>query len=120
MKQGDTITISGEFEGLTGIETGYTVMAMIYCQDAKVGFKKLLFGYPYNDSVAPYSGLHGGPITLINPNRYSFEISSNISAKLQGECQVELSLTQGETTAISDNYATFSIQNSVLGTTVNG
>lgn len=120
MKQGDTITISGEFEGLTGIETGYTVMAMIYCQDAKAGYKKLLFGYPYNSSSAPYSGIPGGAITLTNPNRYSFVVPAAMSAKLQGECQVELSLTQGGTTAISDNYATFSIQNSVLGTTVNG
>lgn len=115
MKQGDTITISGEFEGITNIRSDYVVTAMIYCQNAVTGYKKLLYGSNYNASNAPYNNFVGGTITLTNPNIYSFVIPPSVSSKLQGECQVEVGLTQSGTTAISDNYATFVIQNSVLG-----
>lgn len=120
MKQGDTITISGEFEGITGIASSYKVAAMVYCQNAKTGFKKLLYissGYPN-----PAGATVNGSIRLTNPNIYSFVIPAATSANLQGECQVELGLYDPSnlSTAISDNYATFVVQNSVLGTTTNG
>lgn len=124
MKQGDTITISGEFENITDIKSSgnYIVTAMIYCPEAKGAYKKLLFGNDYSAGSVPYSNFVGGRITLTNPNKYSFVIPASYTANMQGECQVEIGLTDvtNDSTAISDNYATFAIQNSVLGISLNG
>lgn len=106
MKQGETITISGEFTGINSL-SGYTVLAMVYCQNAKLNYKKLLYSSASNEK----------PITISNLS-YSFVIPPEISANLQGECQVEIALRDNNNIAISENYATFAVQNSVLGTTL--
>lgn len=112
MKQGDTITISGKFTGLTNSLSSYTVRAMVYCQDAKSAYRKLGFTSGSTDSVFTNS------ISTNSDGTYSFTITSEMSSNLQGECQVEISLTSGGTTVISENYATFAVQNSVLGTSL--
>ena len=109
MKQGETITISGEFSGLANL-TGYTIYAMVYCQNAKAGYKKLLF--------SSASGAEN-PIQPVGTLGFSFVITSTMSQNMQGECQVEVGLKDGsQNIAISENYATFPIQNSVLGTSL--
>lgn len=106
MKQGETITISGEFTGINSL-SGYTVLAMVYCQNAKQNYKKLLYSSNSNEHPIDINGLS-----------YSFVIQPALSANLQGECQVEIALKDGNDIAISENYATFAVQNSVLGTTL--
>lgn len=108
MKQGETITISGEFTGLVNL-TGYTIYAMVYCQNAKAGYKKLLF--------SSASGAEN-PIQSVGTLGFSFVITSTMSQNMQGECQVEIALQDSNNVAISENYATFAIQNSILGQTL--
>ena len=112
MKQGDTITISGKFTGLTNSLSSYIVRAMVYCQNAKAEYRKL--GFTNRDTNSVFTNL----LTANSDGTYSFTITSEMSSNLQGECQVEISLTSGGTTVISENYATFAVQNSVLGTSL--
>ena len=117
MKQGETITISGEFSGIANLN-GYTVLAMVYCQNAINGYKKILFT---SDGESEHqlntTEVYNNDIG-INGLSYSFVIPSNLTAKMQGECQVEIALQDSNNIAISENYATFAIQNSVLGQTI--
>ena len=114
MKQGETITISGEFTGLDNLR-GYTVLAMIYCQNARQGYKKI----PFSTDGRANDSINGTPYNSrieVDGLAYSFTIPSAVSANMQGECQVELGLQHQGDVAISENYANFSLQNSVLGT----